>query len=88
MHVRVAFLFCALVVVLVLALRTRADRGWRRPALAAAALLPVQIAIGEWQYRHGLPRDFVLAHVAVAAALWIAIVATVMRATTVAPRAG
>ena len=83
-HVRVAFVFCALVAVLVLALWRRTDRGWIRAAIAGAALLPVQIAIGEWQYRHGLPREFVLAHVAVAAALWIAIVALVTRAMTVA----
>ena len=84
-HVRVAFIFCALVAVLVLALWRRTDRGWVRPAGAAAALLPVQIAIGEWQYRHGLPRELVLAHVAVAAALWIAIVALATRATTISP---
>ena len=87
-HVRVAFVFCALVAVFVLALRRRADRGWTRPALATAALLPLQIAIGEWQYRHGLPRAFVLAHVAVAAALWIALVALAVRATTVAASGG
>ena len=82
-HVRVAFAFCAIVAVLLVALWRSADRGWTRPAIAAAVLLPVQIAIGEWQYRHGLPRELVLAHVAVAAALWIAIVALTTRATTV-----
>jgi cytochrome c oxidase assembly protein subunit 15 len=47
--------------------------------IALLTLLPVQAFIGEYQRMHGLPWGVVLAHVSVAAAVWIATVALVTR---------
>ncbi len=65
------------VFVFVLGYLTARRARWRRLFLFAVgllALLLVQMAIGETQYRTGLPWLLVLAHVAVAAALWVGIV--------------
>ena len=48
-----------------------------RVALAVLALLLAQMAVGEWQYRRGLPWEVVLVHVGLAGALWGAAVALV-----------
>lgn len=46
-------------------------------ALGVLALLLVQVAVGETQYRSGLPWWLVLVHVAIASAVWVGIVALV-----------
>jgi cytochrome c oxidase assembly protein subunit 15 len=46
-----------------------------RAAVALLALVLVQMAIGELQYRSELPWWLVLVHVAVAATVWVAVVA-------------
>jgi cytochrome c oxidase assembly protein subunit 15 len=48
-------------------------------SIALLTLLPVQAFIGEYQRMHGLPWGVVLAHVSVAAAVWVATVALVTR---------
>ena len=56
----------------------RPDR-WRGLALALLVLLPLQAAIGEYQWHNQLPWGVVLAHVSVAAAAWIACVCLATR---------
>ena len=60
-------------------LAARRDRSPRlfRLALAVLALLLVQVALGEVQYRTHLPWGLVLVHVAVAATVWAGIVTLV-----------
>ena len=43
-------------------------------------LLPVQAAVGEYQYRNGLPWGVVLVHVAVAGLVWMSVVTLAVRA--------
>ncbi len=69
LHARGAYAFLALVVVLSW-LRARRGVALRDLGLLGA-LVVVQIALGELQYRNGLPWGVVLAHVVNAAALWI-----------------
>jgi heme A synthase len=56
----------------------RPDR-WRGLALALIVLLPLQAAIGEYQWHNQLPWGVVLAHVSVAAAAWITCVCLATR---------
>jgi cytochrome c oxidase assembly protein subunit 15 len=76
-HVRVATAYAITIVALLGALAFGGFRpsGWRPLAIALLVLLPAQAFVGEWQWHHGLPRGFVLAHVAIAAAAWIVTVA-------------
>jgi cytochrome c oxidase assembly protein subunit 15 len=72
LHVRATAVFgLAFLALLVLLWRRRDQmpRLWRA-ALAVLALLLVQMGVGEWQYRRGLPWEIVLAHVGLAGALW------------------
>jgi heme a synthase len=72
-HVRVATTYIILTALLLLVLHFgawRPDR-WRGLALALIVLLPLQAAIGEYQWHNQLPWGVVLAHVSVAAAAWI-----------------
>jgi cytochrome c oxidase assembly protein subunit 15 len=78
-HVRVTAVFgCALLLVLGY-LAARRERWPRlfRAGLAVLALVLVQMAIGELQYRLELPWGIVAVHVALAAAVWAATVALV-----------
>ena len=80
-HVRIAFTYIAVVALLLAVLQFgswRPDR-WQGPALALLVLLPVQVAIGEYQWHNHLPWGVVLAHVSVAAAAWIACVTLATR---------
>jgi cytochrome c oxidase assembly protein subunit 15 len=80
-HVRVAtaFVLIALVFLIVLQYGSwRPDR-WRGLALALLVLVPLQAFIGEYQWHNQLPWWSVLAHVSVAAAIWIACVALATR---------
>lgn len=76
-HVRIAFAFTALVVILALWIWREGgvDRlsGWL--AAAVVPLLAIQIALGEYQYRNGLPWQVVVFHVSVAGLLWAVMVA-------------
>jgi heme a synthase len=72
LHVRATAVFgLAFLALLVWLWRRRDDvpRLWR-VALAVLGLLLVQMAVGEWQYRRGLPWEIVLVHVGLAGALW------------------
>ena len=72
LHVRATAIFgLAFLGLLVWLARRRHElpRLWR-VALAVLALLLVQMAVGEWQYRRGLPWEVVLVHVGLAGALW------------------
>jgi cytochrome c oxidase assembly protein subunit 15 len=75
-HVRVTAVFgCAfLLLVGYLAARRAEHPRLFRAALGVLALLLVQMAVGELQYRLELPWGLVLAHVGLAAAVWIAVV--------------
>jgi cytochrome c oxidase assembly protein subunit 15 len=80
-HVRVATTYIVIVTVLLLVLQYgswRPDR-WRRLALALIVLLPLQAFIGEYQWHNQLPWWAVLAHVSVAAAVWIVCVSLATR---------
>ena len=79
MRAAIAFLVIAGVLLLALMNPDRRPAGSSRLMIALAILVPLQIAIGEWQWRHELPWGFVLAHVSVAAALWIATVGLATR---------
>jgi cytochrome c oxidase assembly protein subunit 15 len=76
-HVRAAVVFAVLAVVLVawVSREGGADRLTRRLALAALPLLALQIGLGEYQYRNGLPWEVVVFHVTTAALLWAVVVA-------------
>ena len=80
-HVRVAVAYLVVASLLLLVLQFgswRPDR-WRGLALALVVLLPLQVAIGEYQWHNELPWGVVLAHVSVAAAAWIACVSLATR---------
>jgi cytochrome c oxidase assembly protein subunit 15 len=80
-HVRVATTYIIIAALLLLVLQFgswRPDR-WRGLALALIILLPLQAFIGEYQWHNQLPWWTVLAHVSVAAAIWIACVALATR---------
>jgi cytochrome c oxidase assembly protein subunit 15 len=76
-HVRAAIVFTVLTAVLVawVAREGGVDRLTARLAVLAVPLIALQIGIGEYQYRNGLPWQVVVVHVSVAALLWAVIVA-------------
>jgi len=76
-HVRAAIVFSVLAAVLVawVVREGGVDRLTARLALIAIPLVALQIGIGEYQYRHGLPWQVVTVHVSVAALVWGVIVA-------------
>jgi cytochrome c oxidase assembly protein subunit 15 len=86
-HVRVATAFVVAVIALLVVLWRREHRPERLGQLTAALLilLPLQAAIGEYQWHNQLPWGVVLAHVSVAGLVWIAIV---FLATRVVARRG
>ena len=90
LHVRATAVFGLTALALAVWLyRRRADhpRLWR-VALLVLALLLVQMAVGEWQYRRALPWEIVLVHVALAGAVWavfVAFVALLWRSPDPAP---
>lgn len=75
-HVRAAVVFTVLAVVLVAWVWREGgvDRLTRRLALLALPLIALQIGLGEYQYRNGLPWQVVTVHVSVAALVWAVIV--------------
>jgi heme a synthase len=76
-HVRAAVVFAILAAVLVAWVwrEGTADRvtGWL--AAVALPLVAIQIGLGEYQYRNGLPWEVVVFHVTMAALLWAVVVA-------------
>lgn len=71
LHVRVVVVFLVLALVLALWLGVEGTPpDIRRLASAGAVGLIVQIAIGEYQYRAGLPWQWVAVHVSLAALVW------------------
>ena len=76
-HVRfaVGFLLLAAVLVAWVWREGTADRATTRLAAVAVPLVLLQIGIGEYQYRHGLPWQIVALHVSMAAVVWAVIVA-------------
>jgi len=76
-HVRAAVIFSVLALVLVAWVwRERgADRSTRRLAALAVPLLTLQIGLGEYQYRNGLPWEVVVLHVTTAGLVWAVILA-------------
>jgi cytochrome c oxidase assembly protein subunit 15 len=76
-HVRAVFAGVALALVLVVWLWRSggADRFTRRLGLALVPLYGIQVALGEYQYRHRLPWGVVVAHVSVAGLCWAGTVA-------------
>jgi cytochrome c oxidase assembly protein subunit 15 len=85
LHARLAFAYTALVLGLTWWFR-RTSAG-ARDVLVLAGLVCLQIGLGEYQYRHGLPWQVVLAHVATAGLVWIATV-RVAAASALVARAG
>jgi len=83
-HARGAYAFLVLVVGLTL-LRSRRGAAIRDLALLLL-LVVLQVALGEWQYRNGLPWGVVLAHVANAALLWLVAVRIAVAAATTPSR--
>jgi cytochrome c oxidase assembly protein subunit 15 len=78
-HVRSTAVFGFAFLALLVHLWRRRDR-WPRlldVSYVVLFLLLVQMAVGEWQYRNGLPWGIVLVHVAIAGLLWAAAVAFV-----------
>jgi len=84
-HVRIAVVFVAFLTAFLYGLSRieRPPRATARLAWALVLVVAVQIGIGEYQWRNYLPWWAVLAHVSVAALLWITAVAL---ARTLAPR--
>jgi heme A synthase len=77
-HVRATAVFgSSFAAVLVALVRRHAPQV--REALALLALLALQMAIGEIQYRTHLPWWLVLVHVTVAATVWAAVTTFVFR---------
>ena len=74
-HVRLAIAFTALAVILIAWVMREGgtDRLTSLMAKIAVPLILLQIIIGEYQYRNGLPWGVVLVHVSVAATLWVVI---------------
>jgi cytochrome c oxidase assembly protein subunit 15 len=68
-HARLAYVFAAVVIIITVWLRR--NRAGLRDVLILALLVTIQIALGEYQFRNGLPWEVVLAHVSTASALWI-----------------
>jgi cytochrome c oxidase assembly protein subunit 15 len=62
-----------------------ADRLTRRLALLALPLIALQMTLGEYQYRNGLPWEVVVFHVTVAALLWAVVLAACWGVARVAP---
>jgi heme a synthase len=86
-HVRVATTYVVIAVLFLLVLQYgpwRPDR-WRGLALALIVLVPLQALIGEYQWHNQLPWWAVLAHVSVAAAVWIACVSLATRVVATRP---
>lgn len=75
-HVKAAFAFSVLAIVLVawVVREGGVDRLTRRLALLAVPLVALQIGLGEYQYRNGLPWGVVALHVSTAALVWAVIV--------------
>jgi len=76
-HVRAATIFTVLFVVLAVWVWRRAPRtpaAWF--AAAGVVLTGAQAAVGEYQYRNGLPWQVIAVHVAIAATLLVAVVTT------------
>jgi cytochrome c oxidase assembly protein subunit 15 len=83
-HVRATAVFgIAFAAVLVWLVRNRSP--YLRGALVVLALLLVQMAVGETQYRTHLPWWLVLVHVTIAATVWAAVTAFVVRLWRPAP---
>jgi heme A synthase len=85
--VRVATTYVVIAVLFLLVLQYgpwRPDR-WRGLALALIVLVPLQALIGEYQWHNQLPWWAVLAHVSVAAAVWIACVSLATRVVATRP---
>ncbi len=76
LHADSALFFTGLIVATLFALRIAAAPSpvWRR-ARWLIGLVVVQIALGYWQYFMGLPPGVVEAHIAGAAAIWVATIA-------------
>ncbi len=76
-HVRAAVVFAVLAAILVAWVWREggADRLTRRLTIAAVPLIALQIGLGEYQYRNGLPWEVVVFHVTTAALVWAVIVA-------------
>jgi cytochrome c oxidase assembly protein subunit 15 len=75
LHVRVATTFTVLLVAIAVWLWRRfRSSAAQRLSVAAVVLLGCQAAVGEYQYRNGLPWDVIAMHVALAATLLIAVV--------------
>jgi len=76
-HVRMAVVFAVLAAVLVAWVWREGgvDRLTGRLAAVALPLIALQIGIGEYQYRHGLPWEVVVLHVTTAALVWAVILA-------------
>jgi cytochrome c oxidase assembly protein subunit 15 len=85
-HVRIAVSFVVVIAIYLFAIARLERPGPRVPALAwvVVALTGLQIAIGEWQWRHHLTWWMVLLHVMNATALWAALIAL---CRSVTPRA-
>ncbi|MGD9572304.1 MAG: heme A synthase [Thermoleophilia bacterium] len=76
-HVRAAIAFSALALILIVWVWREGgvDRLTARLALVAVPLIALQIGLGEYQYRNGLPWQVVTVHVSTAALVWGVIVA-------------
>jgi cytochrome c oxidase assembly protein subunit 15 len=77
LHVRATAVFGISFALLLVWLVLKRLSGHLRVAFVVLAVLAVQMAVGEIQYRTKLPWWLVLAHVTLAAALWASIVAFV-----------
>jgi heme A synthase len=74
-HVRAAVTFATLFLVLAVVLYRRARGSLaQRLSVAAVALTLCQLAVGEYQYRNGLPWGVIAVHVGIAGTLVIAVV--------------
>ena len=76
-HVRAAVVFAVLAAILVAWVWREggADRLTRWLTIAALPLIALQIGLGEYQYRNGLPWEVVVFHVTTAALVWAVIMA-------------
>jgi cytochrome c oxidase assembly protein subunit 15 len=86
-HARIAAVMGVLSVVLWVWVRRRgADPAVRRAVTAVAVLLAVQGVVGIAQYELKLPGEMVWVHVALASALWVAVLFAVAAAGRLVPR--